>query len=61
MPVPAKGIIAVGQFAVGVINISQFGIFIHSGTGQMVRKFAEIIGALGGQKPPLEKFRPVVR
>jgi uncharacterized membrane protein YvbJ len=26
MPVPAKGIIAIGQFAVGVINISQFGI-----------------------------------
>jgi hypothetical protein len=28
MPVPAKGIIAIGQFAVGVINISQFGIGI---------------------------------
>jgi len=26
MPVPAKGIIAIGQFAVGLINISQFGI-----------------------------------
>ena len=26
MPVPAKGIIAIGQFAVGVITISQFGI-----------------------------------
>ncbi len=25
-PVPAKGIIAIGQFAIGVINISQFGI-----------------------------------
>ena len=26
VPVPAKGIIAIGQFAIGVINISQFGI-----------------------------------
>ncbi len=26
MPVPAKGIIAIGQFGVGIINISQFGI-----------------------------------
>lgn len=35
MPVPAKGIIAIGQFAVGVINISQFGIgFI--GLGQFM-------------------------
>lgn len=29
-PVPAKGIIAIGQFAVGVINISQFGIGVVS-------------------------------
>jgi hypothetical protein len=26
MPVPAKGIIAIGQFAVGFISISQFGL-----------------------------------
>ena len=26
MPVPARGIIAIGQFGAGVINISQFGI-----------------------------------
>ena len=26
MPIPAKGIIAIGQFGMGVINISQFGI-----------------------------------
>ncbi|MDJ0804871.1 MAG: hypothetical protein QNI97_18495 [Desulfobacterales bacterium] len=26
VPVPARGIIAIGQFAVGVVNISQFGI-----------------------------------
>ena len=75
MPVPAKGIIAIGQFAVGVINISQFGIgffclgqfavgayvlsqfalaysciaqigiYIHSGTGQLVKKLAEMIGS----------------
>ncbi len=25
-PVPAKGVIAIGQFAIGLINISQFGI-----------------------------------
>jgi len=29
-PVPAKGIIAIGQFGFGVINISQFGIGIFS-------------------------------
>ena len=28
IPVPAKGIIAIGQFGVGLINISQFGIGI---------------------------------
>ena len=26
MPVPAKGVIAIGQFACGIITISQFGI-----------------------------------
>ena len=30
MPVPAKGIIAIGQFGIGIINISQFGIGIFS-------------------------------
>lgn len=30
MPVPAKGIIAIGQFGCGVINISQFGIGVIS-------------------------------
>lgn len=30
VPVPAKGIIAVGQFGVGVVNISQFGIGLFS-------------------------------
>jgi hypothetical protein len=29
-PVPARGIIAIGQFGVGVINISQFGIGVIS-------------------------------
>ncbi len=28
VPVPAKGIIAIGQFAIGLINISQFGVGI---------------------------------
>ena len=26
MPVPAKGVIAIGQFGMGIINISQFGL-----------------------------------
>lgn len=30
MPVPAKGIIAIGQFGAGVINISQFGVGLVS-------------------------------
>ncbi|MBU0468052.1 MAG: zinc ribbon domain-containing protein [Candidatus Omnitrophica bacterium] len=30
MPVPAKGIISIGQFGIGIINISQFGIGIVS-------------------------------
>lgn len=30
VPVPAKGIIAIGQFAIGVITISQFGVGILS-------------------------------
>jgi hypothetical protein len=29
-PVPAKGIISIGQFGIGVINISQFGVGIIS-------------------------------
>ena len=30
VPVPAKGIIAIGQFAVGVVTISQFGVGLLS-------------------------------
>lgn len=30
VPVPAKGIISVGQFGVGVLNISQFGVGVIS-------------------------------
>ncbi len=30
IPVPAKGIIAIGQFGIGVINISQFGLGLFS-------------------------------
>ncbi|MBU1169482.1 MAG: zinc ribbon domain-containing protein [Proteobacteria bacterium] len=30
MPVPAKGILAIGQFAAGVVTISQFGLGIFS-------------------------------
>lgn len=30
MPIPAKGIISIGQFGIGIINISQFGVGIIS-------------------------------
>src|SRR5450759_3003252 len=30
VPVPAKGVIAIGQFAFGIITISQFGIGVFS-------------------------------
>jgi hypothetical protein len=30
MPVPARGVLAIGQFAVGIITLSQFGIGIIS-------------------------------
>lgn len=30
IPVPAKGIISIGQFGIGIINISQFGVGIIS-------------------------------
>jgi len=30
LPVPAKGIISIGQFGIGIINISQFGIGLIS-------------------------------
>ena len=30
VPVPAKGVIAIGQFALGIITISQFGIGLVS-------------------------------
>ena len=29
-PVPAKGIVAIGQYAVGVVNIGQFGVGLFS-------------------------------
>ena len=40
VPVPAKGIIAIGQFAIGVINISQFGIGLVSVSQFTVAGFA---------------------
>ena len=40
LPVPAKGIIAIGQFAVGVVNISQFGIGVFSLSQFTVSVFA---------------------
>ena len=40
MPVPAKGIIAIGQFACGVVTISQFGIGLVSESQYTVAGFA---------------------
>lgn len=39
-PVPARGIIAIGQFGMGVINISQFGVGIISISQFAVAAFA---------------------
>ena len=30
MPVPAKGVIAIGQFGLGIVNVSQFGLSVIS-------------------------------
>ena len=40
MPVPAKGIIAIGQFACGIVTISQFGIGVFSVSQFTVAGFA---------------------
>ncbi len=40
LPVPAKGIIAIGQFAVGLLTISQFGIGLVSISQFTVAGFA---------------------
>jgi hypothetical protein len=40
VPVPAKGIIAIGQFAVGIVTISQFGIGIFSLSQMTIAAFA---------------------
>ena len=40
IPVPAKGIIAIGQFGIGIINISQFGLGIFSISQFTVAAFA---------------------
>ena len=75
VPVPAKGIIAIGQFACGIVTISQFGLgvfsisqftiagfalaqfavaysliaqiglYVHSGYGQIVKNFVDVLGA----------------
>jgi hypothetical protein len=39
-PVPAKGIIAIGQFACGIVTISQFGIGVFSVSQFTVAGFA---------------------
>ena len=40
MPVPAKGVIAIGQFGMGLLNISQFGIGLISISQFTVAGFA---------------------
>lgn len=40
MPVPAKGIIAIGQFGLGVVNISQFGVGVFSLSQFTISAFA---------------------
>ena len=40
MPIPAKGIISIGQVGIGVINISQFGIGIVSISQFAIAAFA---------------------
>jgi hypothetical protein len=47
MPVPARGIIAIGQFAYGVLTISQFGIGVVSISQFTVAGFALAQFALG--------------
>ena len=39
-PVPARGIIAIGQFAIGVVSISQFGIGVFSVSQFTIAGFA---------------------
>ena len=40
MPVPAKGVIAIGQFAIGIVTISQFGIGVVSVSQFTIAGFA---------------------
>ncbi|MCX7829819.1 MAG: zinc-ribbon domain-containing protein [Acidobacteria bacterium] len=40
LPVPARGIIAIGQFGAGVINISQFGVGVLSVSQITISAFA---------------------
>ncbi|TNF34243.1 MAG: zinc ribbon domain-containing protein [Gammaproteobacteria bacterium] len=47
MPVPAKGVIAIGQFAAGIVTISQFGVGVFSLSQFTVAGFAVAQFALG--------------
>ncbi len=40
MPVPAKGVIAIGQFAVGIVTLSQFGVGVVSVSQFTIAGFA---------------------
>jgi hypothetical protein len=46
MPVPARGIVAIGQFACGVVTISQFAAYVNQGRGQFVAQIGQLLGIL---------------
>jgi len=46
LPVPARGVIAIGQFACAYSLIAQIGVYIHEGRGQIVRSLEEILKLL---------------
>ena len=48
MPVPAKGIISIGQFGLGIINFSQFGLGVISVSQFTIAGFAVAQFALAG-------------
>jgi hypothetical protein len=46
VPVPARGIIAIGQFAAAYSLVAQFGVYLHEGHGQFVRSIFDLIKIL---------------
>jgi hypothetical protein len=50
VPVPAKGIISIGQFGIGFINISQFGIGLISAGQFIIGGYVLAQFALGSER-----------